>query len=421
MHVTNAAVENPGIPAEPSRRVGLCLSGGGFRATLFHVGSLRRLNELCILSRVAESTSVSGGSITNGVLATRWERLKASEQEGVFTVFDELVARPIYEFCRKDLRTQVLLWDRLNPLDWPKFMRSDYSATDRVALRYAEDLDLGGPLTTLPTSASFVFCATNLENGTIWTFDRASMGDWFVGRTPCADTSVAQAVAASSAFPVTFPPLRLSFEPARTFSGGHGNAAERQEKAQVTLTDGGVYDNLGLEPVRTGFAFLLVSDAGAPLHHEEMPSLNPYTRVTRSLDAIWNQVGAQRKRWLIELFESKRAEGAYWGLSSKVANYHLPGAPGYPDEVVELISRVRTDLDPFTEGEIACLENQGYAMANAAVLRWATHLLPAEIPDFRWPFPEFAAEAAAKAAVKDSADRGVFQDVWRSMKGMTTG
>src|SRR5205085_2664966 len=66
----------------------LCLSGGGFRATLFHLRSLRRLNELGALSRLDTITSVSGGSITNGVLATRWSRLRL-RADGVFSNFDE--------------------------------------------------------------------------------------------------------------------------------------------------------------------------------------------------------------------------------------------------------------------------------------------------------------------------------------------
>src|SRR6059058_6076968 len=48
---------------------GLAMSGGGFRATLFHLGTLWRLNELAHLPKVDRISSVSGGSITAGVLA----------------------------------------------------------------------------------------------------------------------------------------------------------------------------------------------------------------------------------------------------------------------------------------------------------------------------------------------------------------
>lgn len=51
--------------------IGLALSGGGFRATLFHCGALWRLNDLGVLARLDRISSVSGGSITAGVLATK--------------------------------------------------------------------------------------------------------------------------------------------------------------------------------------------------------------------------------------------------------------------------------------------------------------------------------------------------------------
>src|SRR5438552_1583288 len=59
------------LPRPPENRSGtaLCLSGGGFRAALFHLGALRRLNELGILSRIDTITSVSGGSIIAAHLA----------------------------------------------------------------------------------------------------------------------------------------------------------------------------------------------------------------------------------------------------------------------------------------------------------------------------------------------------------------
>ena len=60
-------------PADAQTRledgVALCLSGGGYRAMVFHLGVLWRLNETKLLSKVKRFSSVSGGSITAGVLA----------------------------------------------------------------------------------------------------------------------------------------------------------------------------------------------------------------------------------------------------------------------------------------------------------------------------------------------------------------
>jgi len=183
------------------KRIALCLSGGGFRATLFHLGALRRLNELGILSKVQTVSSVSGGSITNAILATRWEELKSTEENGVFTAFDDLVAEPISSFCAKDLRTDVLLWDRVNPINWANLIRRDYSVTNRLADAYADQLNLGTALSAIPTHPSFVFCATHMQYGSLWQFRSERMGSWYTGWAEPGDLPVAQAVAASSAYP----------------------------------------------------------------------------------------------------------------------------------------------------------------------------------------------------------------------------
>src|SRR5437867_2725601 len=59
----------------PAEGIALCLSGGGYRAMLFHVGALWRLNDLGYLPKLNRVSSVSGGSITAGVLAMNWTAL----------------------------------------------------------------------------------------------------------------------------------------------------------------------------------------------------------------------------------------------------------------------------------------------------------------------------------------------------------
>src|SRR3954468_17302676 len=78
----------------PAKGVALCLSGGGYRAMLFHVGALWRLNEVGLLRKLARISSVSGGSITAGVLGLHWNQL-AFDASDVATKFDECLVRPI--------------------------------------------------------------------------------------------------------------------------------------------------------------------------------------------------------------------------------------------------------------------------------------------------------------------------------------
>src|SRR3954466_16205938 len=93
-------------PSEPRRQrqgMALCLSGGGFRAALFHLGGLRRLNELGVLSQVDVISSVSGGSIVAAHLA---ERIPIWPEPGdTVTNWEESVAAPFRSFVRRNRRT----------------------------------------------------------------------------------------------------------------------------------------------------------------------------------------------------------------------------------------------------------------------------------------------------------------------------
>src|SRR6266566_10119491 len=68
-----AAPDEPQQVDAPQEGLALCLSGGGYRAMLFHLGALWRLNELGYLPRLDRVSSVSGGSITAGVLGMNWK------------------------------------------------------------------------------------------------------------------------------------------------------------------------------------------------------------------------------------------------------------------------------------------------------------------------------------------------------------
>src|SRR5258707_6296608 len=92
---------------------GLALSGGGFRATLFHIGALWRLNELQWLQRLTRISSVSGGSITAGMLALKWDRLKAANWgQGAFV---KEVVEPLKSFCRRTVDVPSIVKGLLFP------------------------------------------------------------------------------------------------------------------------------------------------------------------------------------------------------------------------------------------------------------------------------------------------------------------
>src|SRR5580692_10160523 len=101
---------------KPKPGIGIALSGGGFRAMLFHAGALTRMNELGLLSRAKRIASVSGGSITSGYLAKRWKDLGNAGATGTFANFATTIVEPILAFSRQkidvvDAVTGLLPWE----------------------------------------------------------------------------------------------------------------------------------------------------------------------------------------------------------------------------------------------------------------------------------------------------------------------
>ena len=395
-------------------KIGICLSGGGFRATLFHLGSLKRLNEFGILSQINTFSSVSGGSVLNGQLAKVWTQL--SETDGVFDNFDELVSQPIRSVCGADLRTSVVA-EWFNPfkaIQKFKLLSKDFSLTDLLAKYYAEQLGLGFSLSELTNEPRFVFCAANLESGVNWVFQSGAdgkMGDYRVGFRDNDDT-VARAVAASSSFTPLFPPIIIHSDP-DSFVGGLDKNL-KTEKERMALTDGGIYDNLGIEPLwnlkNPEFQFVLVSDAGQPTHYEDEPSQKLVGRLLRSFNIALGQVGAVRKRWLIQEYLRKSVEGTYWGLISNHDSYQLADSHGFTGSALEKLNRVRTDLDSFSDAEQACLINHGYAIADTAVRKWCPTLVQSNAK-FVWPDASYATDQVVTEALAKSHERGVVKDL----------
>ena len=178
----------------------LSLSGGGYRAMVFHIGALWRLNEVGLLGKLKRISSVSGGSITAGVLALCWRDLKF--EAGVAKGFDVVVSK-----VRQMSETTVDVGAVIGGILFPG------TISERVAEAYDDVLYKGATLRNLPDDSGdevprFVFNATNVQTSVLWRFSRPYMGDYRVGLVRDPDIPLCKAVAASSAFPpILSPPV----------------------------------------------------------------------------------------------------------------------------------------------------------------------------------------------------------------------
>ncbi|MFD2175846.1 patatin-like phospholipase family protein [Rhodobacter lacus] len=362
--------------------IGLALSGGGFRAALFHLGALRRLVELGVLTNVDRISSVSGGSIVTGRLAEVWEEFAANPE---VATFERLVGDPVRAFCSQSIDLPAILKAAANPFS---------SAGEMLEKAYAESL-ITKSLDALPDHPTFIFNATNLQTGRNFRFSKAYMGDWRIGLLPGPLLPVARAVAASSAFPPWFAPVTLAhpgpFEPVE---GADLNGTPAYTRT-IRLADGGVYDNLGLETVWKRCKTVLVSDAGAHFQPTPHPGRDWLSQALRAYDIVTDQSRGLRKRWLIDQFVASRSEdgtarsGTYWGLETNIAHYGLPDCLPCAPAVTAELARLRTRLNPFTDREKGMLINFGYALTDAALRRHTPDIISSHMPAI-WPYPAYA-------------------------------
>jgi len=341
--------------ADGEEGVALALSGGGYRAMLFHTGAMWRLDELGVLRSLARISSVSGGSIAAGVLASRWDALQSGS-------FRDVIVEPI----RALARTTIDLW--AIALGLLPFV----SAASVAARCYRKRLFGGVTLQDLPDTPRFVFNATNVESGKLVRISKAYLADYTIGVFPEPELPLAIAVAASAAFPPVLSPLRLAIDPAKvdpaTVPPNAGTPPTR-----LFLTDGGVYDNLGVQTVER-FSPLLVSDGGAPFKRLTRVARNWVQHGMRCAFIADSQVRALRNRMLLE-----RERVAVWGIDGDITAYQQPDVLAAPADRVAELAHVETTLRPIPDAMQERLINWGYAICDAAYRRF---IAPGPAPQF---------------------------------------
>jgi len=357
----------------PETGIALCLSGGGYRAMIFHLGALIRLNELGYLPRLARISSVSGGSITAGVLAVNWKNLEF-DQNGIAHNFESAVTSPIRMLADDTVDVNSILRGLL--------LRGTVS--DKVQAAYQKHLFGHLTLQDIPDSPRFVFNASNVQSLALWRFSKPYMRDYRVGEVKNPKIELATAVAASSAFPPFLSPLELRLD-ATAFTPASGLDLQREPfTSRVVLTDGGVYDNLGLETAWKRYSTILVSDGGGAYAPEAEPKHDWARHTFRILSLIDNQVRSLRKRQLISSYCRGDRQGAYWGIRTQIADYGLADSLPCPPNLTTALAQIPTRLEAMKPEQQEKLINWGYGVCDAAMRK---HVVPDAGKPSAFPYP----------------------------------
>lgn len=359
-------------------------------------------------------STVSGGSLLGGFLALHWEAMLA--RGATAEAFDAVIVRPFLEIITRHnfiVRWAAAFWK----LPFKKFGDGTFTRTKLAGTLYSDMFYDGRTCADLPPRPYLILNAASLYSIRAWRFTRAGLGDSRFGHAGWGDKplSIGEAAGASAAFPPVFPPPRI-----HTSDYSFGNPIYNEEPLPrvkyLPLSDGGVYDNLGLEAVQKATPlpgetqrlevaqFLVVSDAGYPAQYRfrssGLPLLSEGLLLYRVDDIAREQVSAQRRRELVARFQDPNdaLKGILITLGSTLDRLgpdrfqeysrHVPAEFQIPKPLLVLIRSIRTQLDRFTDVECEALMYQAYTLTDAVLWGYRQTCPPAyragDIPAPQW-------------------------------------
>jgi NTE family protein len=370
-------------------KIALALSGGGFRATVFHLGVLARLAEENRLEDINFLSTVSGGSLCAGMVFNLNGLIWPESQDFLLKVLPE--ARRL--MTTENLQRAVIFRQLLSL--WSIFE----TRADDLSTLMQKKWNLTANLNDLPREPRWMINATCYESGKNWRFERFRMGDYLFGYSNDTIIPLSDAMAASAGFPGLIGPLILDTTRHKWFkytqpAPPQGLLASPESHLQrktepitpsfrrVHLWDGGVYDNHGLEGLmdvargwRDKVEFLIVSDgAGRSSPERYRRGVKALLRITTGI--MMDQIRSLRARIVLERLINHGDEnrGSFIRLGNSCTSVltdagrdsEIPAlAPKYMDEIeVERAAAMPTMIRKLTGTEFERLFRHGFEVAD---------------------------------------------------------
>jgi len=365
-------------------KTALALSGGGFRATLFHLGTLIRLNEIGLLPKLKTVSSISGGSITGAYLGLKWRNLKF-DQNGVASNLDSEIIQPLRKLCSKDIDSVPTIRNM--------FLMLIGQVSTALAANYEKHLFGQATLDDLPAENNgpdFIFLASNIQtNSRVW-ISRDRLWDERLGVFKSPELNISTVVSASSGLPPFLSPVIVHSDPAKWQSHESSDLFDEEKlRKKMILADGGIHDPSGVEPVFENHDTILVSDANVSKEIWRKPS-SFWIRQTGRSTILQTIANREVRRRLLErcacLMEDNKI--IWWALTDEIEKIGAENIFTHDSDSTKALGILRTRLGPFTPSEQGGLINWAYALCDAS-LKKTGHIDPAESPEPTWPVEEF--------------------------------
>jgi len=371
--------------ANGPKRIGLALSGGGLRAAAFHSGVLRWFAERGLLEQTEHISTVSGGSLFAGLVFhyadMRWPT-SGQYLDRVWPNVREVLTK-------RSLQVDAAVRLVMNPVNW-RFL---LSRANVVAQSIEKCWGIRATLDELPGRPLWSINGTTAENGRRFRFKGITIGDYEIGYAEAKRYPLAAAMAMSAAFPGGIGPIALDaskyhWHKRESWDSVSPPARVVPEYKKIHLYDGGVYDNLGYEPlfdigkqsikVTDGspkIDYLVVSDAGAQFRRRSIPGpLNP-CRLRRIADIGFDQAWSLRVRAFVCFLQEQTNAGMYLQIGSdpraRIAGYGDPkGAEAQmkshewlSTDDIKRAAHYRTSLRLVKKADFDLIERHGYETA----------------------------------------------------------
>ena len=369
--------------------IALALSGGGFRATVFHLGVLARLAEEKRLEDVTLLSTVSGGSLCAGMVFSLNQYRWPSSADYTQKVLPEA----------RRMLTSIDLQAELVRHSLSHFWTIFTTRADDLSFLMQKHWGITAKLGDLPGTPRWMINATCYETGKNWRFESFRMGDYRFGYTYDTDIPLTDAMAASAGFPGLIGALAIDTTKFRWFkyieettvNPLRASAAEHKRRKtlpvqpdfdEVHLWDGGAYDNHGLEGVhdfntgwRQGVDFLIVSDgAGRSKPEAYQPGAKATLRLMTGI--MMDQVCSLRSRAILERLinhgDEDRGSFLQIGntLSEVMRNSKHAGEIGQlqggclPEAAAKQAESMPTVIRKLSQDEFTLLYRHGFEVAN---------------------------------------------------------
>jgi NTE family protein len=360
-------------------KIALALSGGGHRAAVFHLGVLSFLAKKDLVERIEVVSSISGGSILASILFQ--EAIANDEEKLVWPSSEELLSLrvPQAEALIVDKSLENNFIKRMfRPSNWLKFGHR----ANLMAEVIQKSWGVSKVMKDLPEKPSWIINGTTNVSGSRWFVRNTAncqMGSKDIGFADASDFPIADAVALSAAYPGVIGPYRLasnSYQWRYAEDVGE-NQNLVQNKKGLYLSDGGLYDNLGIEPlfnleqsslVYPETDFLIVSDAGSGLKRQRLaPIWRPLLRTIRLINVINQQVRVLRLRTLLPFFKRNPKKGVYIPIGVSFDQWEkerLSLGEGVPQTLTgyDFLTPVKVNLAKNTPTSLASLSSEQFQL-----------------------------------------------------------